>query len=263
MSLFSLCLSTLWLWADKRAKYTIIQNLTHCFPEKTPQECQTLMDQHVTFMTQAFKDMLTAFFASPNTLQSFPHHIMGLEHLPTDKGTLLLSLHHPCLELAGRLFSLHHPICATYRPHPKTLIDRGLYRWRRPFYDQLISRHAIRDIIRALETGHTLFYAADMVPEHKPVFAPWFGQPTATLSTFARYARLGNANIALVYYYRSKESMNIIVEPTPLPLTDPNADATWINNRLEHIIRAHPEQYLWSYKRLKSPAPGYPSIYEP
>jgi KDO2-lipid IV(A) lauroyltransferase len=107
----------------------------------------------------------------------------------------------------------------------------------------------------------------DQVPSRgEGVWAPFFGRPAYTMTLPARLAREHGALVLLVWARRLPRGAGFTLHWHRLdtPLTgEAMADATILNAAMEGLIRACPEQYLWSYKRYKVPAgvkpPGQPA----
>ena len=85
--------------------------------------------------------------------------------------------------------------------------------------------------------------------------APFFGKSVHTLTLVGKLANITNANIIFVYAIRQgMRNYRIHLEKgDDLVAISHNAPqfAHLMNQRVETIIRKHPEQYLWHYKRFR------------
>ena len=185
----------------------------------------------------------------------------GLEHIESarkqGKGVLLLSGHFCSLDFAGRLLANYHPACFTYQKLRNKLIDSAIKKRRTETSDILINRYDTRGFIKALRTGHVVWYAPDQDQARKnSVFAPFFGIPANTLTATTKLARLTGAVVLPFYIRRLPDSKGYSLTIAPPLENFPGAneveDATRFNAIIESQIREHPEQYLWMHRRFKT-----------
>ena len=95
------------------------------------------------------------------------------------------------------------------------------------------------------------------------VFVPFFGVPTATLTSLARFARMGRAKVVPVLTCITEQGYDVEVGPAwdNYPSTDMQADVQRMNQELAKRVLTMPEQYYWVHKRFKTRPPGEPSVY--
>jgi len=112
----------------------------------------------------------------------------------------------------------------------------------------VFDRKDIRGAFKHLRQGKILWYAPDQDygPE-QAVYAPFFGQPAATITAGSRFAAFNNSPVVLVRHHRLARKPVYVIEfipvPEPFPGTDDVADATLINRMLEDaILRARTGQ---------------------
>ena len=116
------------------------------------------------------------------------------------------------------------------------------------------------------EDNLPFWYASDVdIGERGSVFAPFFGIKTATITAPARLAKKTGVAVLAVGYYRRENGkgycINIATMPENYPTGDAMVDATLLNTLLEKMVRAHPDQYLWQYKRFKTRPNSEPRFY--
>ena len=92
------------------------------------------------------------------------------------------------------------------------------------------------------------------------------GIEAATISASSRVAQAGNAAMLPYYPERKQDGTGYVLHiEAPLddfPSGDEIADATAINNSIEHWVRIFPENYMWILKRFKTRPPGELPFYE-
>ncbi len=128
-------------------------------------------------------------------------------------------------------------------------------------------RGGIRGLARALQRGCIGLQAVDQHQRLRGVMVPFFGElasterAAATLSLRSHYPIVVGAAVRVGPGFRFK----VVLLPAlrPVPSGDHEADvarvAAEVNRRLEQLILAYPEQYLWihnRYREVQSPATG-------
>ena len=95
------------------------------------------------------------------------------------------------------------------------------------------------------------------------VFVPFYGVPTATVTSLSRFARLGRAKVVPLLPRLTPSGYEVEVLPAwpDFPTDNPVADAALMNQRLEAYIATMPTQYYWVHKRFKTRPDGAPCVY--
>jgi KDO2-lipid IV(A) lauroyltransferase len=123
----------------------------------------------------------------------------------------------------------------------------------------------LRNLVRALRAGHTIWYAPDQGKRTKlSEILPFFGVPAITNTATGKITEMTNAPV--VPYFAKREAdysytLTILPALENFPTTDGAADAVRINQLIEEYVRQAPEQYFWVHKRFKARGPGYPEVY--
>lgn len=123
-----------------------------------------------------------------------------------------------------------------------------------------IASDQVRDILRSLGENLTVWYAPDQrYTEKMSAIVPFFGQPAATNIATSRLARISGARVLPYFPERLADGSGYVMR-IGAPLedfpSDPVADALRFHALIEAHVRRSPEQYLWTYKRLKLPQPA-------
>jgi KDO2-lipid IV(A) lauroyltransferase len=244
-------------------------NIKLCFPELSERERKNLVKKNFSSLGIGLIEAAMAWWLPDNKLDCLVN-MHGLEYVEQafakGKGIILLGPHYTCLEMIGRLLGMKYSFAVMYRPHKKRLIAFIHERFRQQHYINYIPRHRIRQLLRALNNNMAIWYAYDIdAGEKRSVFAPFFGIPTASLTSVSRIIRLSDAAVIPINFYRRDDDFkyDVILSPPVenFPTNDAVADATRLNSIVEEAIRAHPEQYVWQYKRFKTRPPGEKRFY--
>ncbi len=239
-------------------------NIDLCFPELSAQQRQRLVRD--TFLSNGI-GVLEVGMAWCRNPEDFRHRVTvsGLERLEAaaarGKGVLLVCAHFTTLEFCGSLLSLFHRMDVTYRPHKNPLFETLMFRARQRLYGAVIDRGDVRQALRNLQQGHTMWYAPDQDYGAKhSVFVEFFGVPAATITATTRFASFNDSAVIFFSHHRLPDDSGYHLDfSAPLqdyPSGDEHADAARINAVIEAAVREHPEQYLWLHKRFKTQAGG-------
>jgi KDO2-lipid IV(A) lauroyltransferase len=252
---------------SKRRRHITQKNIATCFPELSQQQQQQLVLQ--TFYANGAGVIETAYawWSSLKTLTK-QVQINGLpalqEACKSDQGVLLLGAHFTSPDLGCALLNQHQPFNVTYQRHKNPLMDALILRGRSHCLAGAIEREQIRQVVKELKAGHTVWLAPDqdLGPE-RSVFAPFFGIPTATTSIASRLAKSTQCRVFFFSHQHSgAQGYSLQITPlTDFPSGDDAQDASLINSHIEQTVRQYPEQYLWLHRRFKTRPEGAPEIY--
>src|SRR5690606_17272585 len=123
------------------------------------------------------------------------------------RGVLLLGAHYSMLDLAGTLVINHIVASITYKPQGNPVLNFVMQQGRSRRYKNCFVSKDIRNVIRALKEGDTVWYAPDQdFGMRNSVFADFFGIPTATLTATSWIAKSGNAIVLPMTYFRREDN---------------------------------------------------------
>ena len=252
---------------EKRRKIARI-NLELCFPKLSLHEREHLLRRHFIVSGQSYFDLAYLAWASERRILR-KTHIRGLEHYQDLRGRniILLAPHCVGMNFGGSVIARERAQFSMVKLQRNPVVDGLLNRGRMRFGCFLLSRQqGLRPVIRGLKQGLAFYYLPDEdFGQHQSVFVPFFGVPTATLTTLGRLARLTNALVVPCFtrLLPSGRGYEVILKP-PLedfPNGDRTRDAARMNEVIEEGLRHMPEQYLWTFKIFKT-RPGHaPSPY--
>jgi KDO2-lipid IV(A) lauroyltransferase len=245
-------------------------NVDLCFPEQSADERTRIVREAYVSSAMAGFEMGLAWWGDTHRLQAL-HRAEGLEYLDAalsqGRGVILLGGHYTTLEISGRLLSLHRrDIYPVYKRAHNALYDAVVASGRREIFAGILNNLDLRTLVRVLKQGKVVWYAPDQdFGRERSVFAPFFGVPTATLTTTARLARLAGAPVLPFYSERLPGEQGYVIRVGPplanFPSGDDLADATAVNCAIEAQVRRTPGQYLWLHKRFKTRPLGEPPVY--
>lgn len=246
------------------------RNLELCFPDIDGDTCEALLAEHFELLGISLFEVALAWWAPRERLESLVE-IRGLEYLQQAsekrKGVLLLSAHFTSLEISGRLLSLHAPFDAMYRQSENPVIEWAMARGRRSFCDDIIPRDAVKQMLRRVRGGHTVWYAPDQNTQRKKaVFPTFFGHAASTTPATHKLARMTGAAVVPFMAVRKDDDSGyrLVIEPSlaDFPGADALVDTQRVNNIIERWVQEYPAQYLWIHRRFRTrPTQDEPRIY--
>jgi len=183
------------------------------------------------------------------------------------QGVLFLTPHLGCFEitaqaLAQRFSPAHGPLTVLYRPSRQAALAELMRTAReRPGLQAVPTTLAgVRQMIKALRAGQAVGLLPDQVPpEGMGLWAPFFGRPAYTMTLAAKLVHQTGAQVVLIWGERLSWGRGYRLHTQALghPLADDlDTAVVQINQAMERLVLACPQQYLWGYARYKYPRPA-------
>ncbi|MFN4058044.1 MAG: lysophospholipid acyltransferase family protein [Roseinatronobacter sp.] len=112
-------------------------------------------------------------------------------------------------------------------------------------------RDGLSQMLRFLRKGGMVGMVVDHYMAHG-VPLDFMGKPARTALSAAEMALKYNALLVPVYGIRQKDGLNFEVRiEAPIPPSDALTMTQDLNRSLETLVRAYPEQWMWSHRRWK------------
>ena len=112
-------------------------------------------------------------------------------------------------------------------------------------------RDGLAQMLRFLRKGGMVGMVVDHYMAHG-VPLDFMGKPARTALSAAELALKYDALLVPVYGIRQPDGLNFDVRiEAPVPPSDPLAMTQALNRSLEALVRAYPEQWMWSHRRWK------------
>ncbi len=190
--------------------------------------------------------------------------------LEAGRGLIIMSPHLGSWEVGAQVlaerFGAHHGAwMVLYRPPRKAWLRRLVEHSRQRHQVQAVptTLAGVRALVRALRAGGGTAILPDQVPPAgQGVWAPMWGMPAYTMTLLPRLVQQTGATVLLSWCERLPQGRFMAhVQPwidpgLSDPQVSPQALAAAMNQAVESLVRAHPEQYLWGYNRHKQPRDG-------
>jgi Kdo2-lipid IVA lauroyltransferase/acyltransferase len=182
------------------------------------------------------------------------------------RGVLFATAHLGNWELSAFAHALlTAPMGVVVRPLDNPLIDAMVERRRalsgnRPIY----KKDFARAILKALAANEAVGILIDQnASPDSGVFTDFFGVPACAATGFAKIAAHSGATVIPGYaLWSEREGRYVLKFYPPVPITgDAARDTQELQARLQEVVRAHPDQWLWIHRRWKTRPAGDPPVY--
>jgi KDO2-lipid IV(A) lauroyltransferase len=183
------------------------------------------------------------------------------------RGVLFATAHLGNWELSAYAHALMSaPMNVVVRPLDNPLNDR-LVESRRALSGNrpIFKKDFARAILKALAANQAVGILIDQnAGADDGVFVDFFGMAASAGTGFAKLAAHSGAAVIPGFALWSDEERRYVLRfYPPVPITgDAAQDTQTLQTKLEEVIRAYPDQWLWIHRRWKTRPPGEPSLYE-
>jgi KDO2-lipid IV(A) lauroyltransferase len=246
------------------------RNLSFAMPELTAVERAAVVDG----VFRSIGRVLVSFARFPSIRRDNPDRWIRCEGsgyfeeaLRRGRGVLFATAHLGNWELSAFAHALFQaPMSVVVRPLDNPLIDRLVERRRGLTGNQpIFKRDSARTILKLLAANQAVGILIDQnASVDSGVFVDFFGIPACAGTGFAKIAAHSGATVIPGFALWSDEESRFVLRfyPPVEIVGDAARDTATLHARLEEVIRAFPDQWLWIHRRWKTRPPGAPSLYE-
>jgi KDO2-lipid IV(A) lauroyltransferase len=245
-------------------------NIAKCFPELSAQQQQALVRENFVHTGIGAVEIALPWL-NPSRDLADRFKIEGVEHLNAahelGNGIVLVGAHYTTIDITSQPLGAFGFVDVMYRLNKNPVWESLQYSGRKAFFDGVVERSDMRQILKRLKQGRAMWYAADQDYGIKhSVFAPFFGIDAATITVSSRLAIKNKSAVLMLHQFRDLKSKTWTLKFAPMlndfPSGDDLADATRLNAMLEAEVKSVPAQYLWMHRRFKTRPIGEPSFYK-
>jgi KDO2-lipid IV(A) lauroyltransferase len=187
------------------------------------------------------------------------------EVLAEGKGVVLITGHIGNWEMLGQaIAAAGYPITTIARPSYDPRVTAWLHQWRTRRGLQIVwrDRNSGKAILRTLRKNNLMAFLIDQDTETAGTYVPFFGRAAFTPTTPAALALRTGAPVIFCWHHRRGNSHKITIEriryvPTGETHRDVLELTVMLTARLESVIRAVPEQWVWLHKRWREISQDY------
>ena len=246
-------------FSNSKSKKIVSKNIQTCFPNLNKVEQQNLIRKSLMETGKGLCESGFIWFNSFQNNASYITKTKGMEHLESDTPVILLVPHFGCWEITGRVLSLTKPVTFLYKPlknpeQEKYLISK---RQQGDLSMATADKKGVIKLQRALAKNQLIGILPDQDPgEEGSILTPFFNHDARTMTLLAKLARRNNAKVLMTWATRLDKGRGYELNLEPISIMSNSGklkdDVTLMNQAIESLVKAHPEQYLWNYKRFRS-----------
>ena len=243
-------------------------NLGLCFPHLSRWQLRVAAVQSFIHFSQAWLDRSWLWHGSDAALRSRLRLRGALEQLAGETPTIIFAPHFFGLDAGWTALTqqVTRQFTTIYSSQVDKTVDAWILNGRKRFgAPRLFGRDdGLKPVVAALRAGQPLYLLPDMnITRQESVFVPFYGVQTATLTSLARFSKLGRAKVVPVVTRMTGSGYEVEVKAAwaDFPTDDLRADAQTMNRCLETYINLMPTQYYWVHKRFKARPAGEASVY--
>ncbi len=246
-------------------------NIKACLRELSPVAQRDLLRRNMMAAGLSLFEAALSLFGNEKKLQAM-FRIVGLENvqaaLQQGRGAIVMGGHMMPFLLVGRLLAAHMPYYVTVKPARNKLFEAITQHVRLQHYAGVINSRDLRGMLKHLKQNEICWYSPDQdFGREQTVFAPFMGEPAASLTMPARLAKASRAPVLPLQWERLPQGRGYQATLLPalgnFPSDDEIADARRVNDTIELNVRKAPEQYLWLHRRFKTRPIGVAALYKP
>lgn len=256
------------LWFDilKFRRRHVMDNLNLAYPDKSQEWKTSIGRKSIQNLCLSFLDYFVLYKINKNNVSDF----VVLENVETlreqynkKEGVLVLSLHLGTIDLAPAGLGLHgFPMSITLKKINNAAINTFVENLRKSKgVNALADRKNPFEIFRAIKRGDvTVFVMDQYMGKPHGIEAKFFGHPAGTASGLAGFSLKTNLPVIAVYNFRRADGKIYIISEPPIrpEVVSENFEENIryntqkYNDKIEEIVRRHPEQWMWVHRRWKN-----------
>lgn len=242
-------------------KKIVRANLANSFPQKSSSELKAIESEYYKHLCDLIVENIWASRASEKLLQKHCpiKDIEVFQKLYDEKKDFICLLGHignwEWCNLSYNTYHLNH-LMALYRPLRNESFDEYFIKYRSRFGAQMVPMQQMPRVINQDNTHpYVLAFIADQSPV--PEYAHWtqfLNQDTCFFNGYDKVARKKDLPVVLAYLEKVRRGhyqMRVeLLDGNPASLSK-NEITELYAKRIEQVINANPEHWLWSHRRWK------------
>ncbi len=254
-------------WLSEKRRGVINTNLKIAFPEKSDSERKRLAKQASIASGKLLAEFAKAWLGSKAEIKAEFTQVVQRDlidaSVQNNQPVIIATPHIGNWEYLVQWVQIHYAMFGLYSASPIPQLDRLIYHARSKFGCQPFAadQRGVLNLLRKLKAGGLMVILPDQVPQKGAgVHVPFFGQPAYTMTLLHKMIQKTGAKLLFAYCIRNTEQpgFSLQIEAADFDTQEANVEVfnTALNQQLEGIIRKHPEQYVWDYKRFKAQPDG-------
>jgi len=239
----------------------VLQNLTNSFPEKSPEEINSICEAYYRYLCDLVLETLKTLKMTPEEAKArcVFHQAERLDKIYAEnKSIIIVMSHYGNWEWAGPSFSLNLPfqLVVVYRPLANPYFEKMLSGMRTRHGTMIIPVH---NTLRGMVANRNIITATALVADQTATkkgayWMEFLNQDTAVFTGPEKLSKKFNSPVVFMGMKRPRRGYYEIMPE--LLFADPqntaeNEITETFTHRIEQSIKEDPTIWLWSHKRWK------------
>jgi KDO2-lipid IV(A) lauroyltransferase len=251
----------------KYRKKVIVENLTHAFPDKNQHEIKQIANKFYRHFCDFSLETIKMYSMSGQQLYK-RFSVRDMENInriaEEGKSAITLGMHYSNWEWASSIQSKSlHRLLMVYNPvRGNQAMEKFLLHSREKWGGESVQVHkSARVLFEYIKKGEpcALWLAADQTPPaNSPFWAQFLNREAPFFNGPEKLAKKTNQPVVFIYVRKVKrgyyEAIPSVLIEDPSKLESKEIMLRYIQ-KMEEVIHAEPEYYLWSHRRWKHTRP--------
>ncbi|MCP4490507.1 MAG: hypothetical protein GY820_24805 [Gammaproteobacteria bacterium] len=253
--IFSLLIA---LIPNRTQNYTRL-NIALCFPRMDAQAKSHLVRSAIRHSSYSLFE-LAAVWCWPvrEVLPGVDQHNVDQAFWQSEKSRIIIAPHIGCWELLNLWLAENSDLMTLYRPLRPTRLDQFILYSRSRNGAQMIPTNTLglRQMSRGLKQGKTVMILPDQRPRKASidVSSNFFGHAASTSPLIHKLCSRLDCDVFIAGMFRNNNLDGFDLEINRLEHDrlsgDQQQSLLYLNRQMECLIKKHPEQYQWGYRRF-------------
>lgn len=249
-------------WFPHGPAWVIRRNLKLCFPNQNERWLNKTTQQNLIYTAQTALEFTKTWGMPPkysiDQMTEIENAELFFSAIKSPKGCFILVPHHGNWEFMNAWVSEHSNPVIMYKPSKNKSMDYFVRAARGRLNTTLVptDEKGVKAVFKALKSGGVSIILPDHTPhDNGGIFAPFFGVSVWTGILASKLIQKTQCEVIMLscLQHPSGKGFKITVDTVDPQVYSPDllTSVTAVNQSVENLIRRHPAQYQWIYKRFK------------
>ncbi len=253
--LFSLLVSMI---PNRTSNYTRL-NIALCFPQLDSEAKLQLIKSSIQHSSYTLFELAAVWcWPAEKILYNVEQTHVEQAFWQSQKSKIIVAPHIGCWELLNLWLAENSDLMTLFRPLRFTRLDQFVLSARSRNSAQMVQTDilGLRELIRGLKQGKTVMILPDQRPRKSAaaVSSNFFGHSASTSPLVHKLCNRIDCDVFIAAMFRNDklDGFNLEIQPLEHELlsSDQHQSLNYLNQQMEILIRKHPDQYQWGYRRF-------------
>ncbi len=249
-------------WFPHGPAWVIRRNLKLCFPEQSEHWINITTKENLIYTAQTALEFTKTWGMPPEysieQMTEIENADLFFAAIKSPKGCFILAPHHGNWEFMNAWVSEHANPVIMYKPSKNKSMDIFVRTARGRLNTTLVptDEKGVKAIFKTIKAGGVSIILPDHTPhDNGGIFAPFFGISVWSGILASKLIQKTQCEVIMLscLQHPSGNGFKITVDTVDPLVYSPDllTSVTAVNQSVENLIRRHPSQYQWIYKRFK------------